>query len=191
MEEGVFEFFLLKVLQAQQSSVGADASPPWQYEGLLSQSDLAGFLASPHPGFISLSGQIEGAGTAMPVTVYMDGQSLVSRAELEQAAAPSSHDDCRRDLALSGHVTFPIRAEVGRVLLTAADRVRLEEGDILLFDEAYVDVVDESLVGHPRLRVEGLEHWVFNSDIALCSPHPRHKERRVYGLKVEAFREER
>lgn len=189
MEEGVFEFFLLKVLQAQKMSAQKlSEGTPWQYEGLLSQSDFAAFLASPHPGFISISGRIEGPGTAVPVTVYMDGESLVARAELERAACD---DDYRRHLALSGHVVLPIRAEAGRVLLSATDRARLEEGDILLFDEAYVDVVGESLAGRPKLRVEGFEHWVFGSDIALCGPHPRHKERRVYGLKVEAFREEK
>lgn len=182
VEEGVLEFLLLKVVQAVNAAETGHPWLSWQYDRLVSSSDAMASIAKHPERWMALPIDLHGSAGRATAALIFDAETL----SLQSDIAMEDADDESRLLALCAHMTGTFQAEVGRVSLSYDDQRQLEEGDVLLFDDALVALDGSEIQGAASLRFDLLPQWAFESEIAADQYSG---DRHVYQLTLHQFQE--
>lgn len=185
MEEGVFEFFILKLLQALRDNNPTLPCSIWEYEGLLSsRSKTTPPIHSPLSTELRL--QLKGKLHSTLLSLFFDGHALLRTLSAGRQLRTVS-DDNTRYLSLCEHMHSAYQLEVGRVYLTLEEQNQLEEGDILLFDDVFSSLDQETVKGDAKIRFDILPNWAFTAEFD-HSPEQRSSGKRR--LILNRFEEE-
>lgn len=182
LEQGVFEFFVLKLLQALRDNNPELPCSIWEYEGLLSgRSKSAASFSSLRT---ELRLKLKGKCHSTLLSLFFDGHAL-----LRSLTAQSSRfsNDSPRYLTFCEHVKSVAEVELGKVYLSLDEQRALEEGDILLFDDAFSSFDNTTVSGWAKVRFDILPHWAFTATFDNALNNQRSGK---YRLILNRFEEE-
>lgn len=155
-EEGVLQFLILQILSHVHSVCGKDASVHFRFDRFAFRSHEVRELAGENDGVAVLVFRIElgrhsgFVRLCLPDPFVEEGLLNVKSHGEENYSA---REKLVRGMERFGYVKAPMWAEVGRTTLTGRDLAELEEGDVILFDEAMVMLADGHPSGMAVLRV--------------------------------------
>lgn len=154
IEEGVFEFLILKVLSQLKEIPGRESVASLRVMKVLHESKL---LADPSVSvgemgcvmkfFLGISEERGGY-----VHIYFP-HPLVEGLFLGEDELPAEEEDLQKGVERVGHIKTSLAAEVGRVNLLASELAQLEKNDVILFDESLAGMGSHGVTGKAVLRV--------------------------------------
>lgn len=198
LEEGTYEFFILKVLDQLNAP---HREPPYhlQYNGLLHELDIERLLkaeADQHFPFVEVQLTFE---TPTPIDVFL----YMPRAQVDtlyREAVTQGLLSERRLLCLHGHDTT-LSLEVGSLALTPEEWRTLELGDIVLFEDTEAMLLEPSqenapnaLEGRLRLRSDLLKDAYFKADLSESvdsNSESRYSAKKRYVMTLDDWTEDR
>lgn len=154
VEEGVFEFLLLKVLSRLKDTPGMEGPSALRIARLvhepklLAESSVAGEMGCVMKFYLGVS---EGRGGYLRMYFphpLVEGLFPHGSADVELSA-----DDLAKGIERVGHIKTALWAEVGRVHLMSSELAQLEKDDVILFDEALAIKGPHGVTGKAVLRV--------------------------------------
>lgn len=157
IEEGIFSFLLLKVLQLLQSDFGSERQVALKLAGIIGSKEslqprLRDYSSMVVLGFkVFFDGQVGFAKIHLPVEWVQS-----ELASPEPLAGPALSRSLRRMQQLLPRVAaiqVPLRVEVGRVPFGLSDLQSIEPGDIVLIEGAQVQLSDGQASGPVRCQV--------------------------------------
>jgi Flagellar motor switch protein len=153
VEEGVFEFLMLKVLSRLKETPGLEGPASLRISRILYEAKLLADATGADEAGCVLKfhlGLPEGKGGYL--RMYFP-HPLVEGLLLQDAIAPEDPEMLSRGLDRVGHIKTALWAEVGRVNLMSSELAQLEKEDVILFDDSTAAMGPHGVTGKAVLRV--------------------------------------
>lgn len=175
-EQGVLEYLLLQVMAHIHRLCGKDARVHFRFERFAFHQHEVRDLAEAGDGVAVLIFRAEVGRHSGFVRLALP-DPFVEEAMLDIEAPdeirPAERAWRQRQLERVGFIKVPLWAEAGRTVLTPQELAGLEEGDVVLFDEANVSASGGGLSGKVVLRLGTGLHGGFAADVATSGSKAR------------------
>jgi flagellar motor switch protein FliM len=157
IEEGVFQYLILKAMREIFEACGESAAVHFRLESIArSRKDLLPF-ASDAARVILMNFRAQ-VGNSIGFVVVALPHPLVEgvflkRGPLEMPERLEEYEYSLHRFDQMGYVRTSVWAEIGSVSLTLAEKNQLEKGDVILFDQTQCKMSASHLTGNVVLRV--------------------------------------
>ncbi len=157
LEEGVFEFIVLKVLSLFYNANNQNSAVQFRLETLhQGLKTLAPFQKLETPLVlvklkIQLGQQSSYLAVALPHPL-VEGLFLKTKKYSDDWLL-QWNQSCLKKLSAMSYVKTQVTAEIGSVTLTIAEKNQLEKGDVILFDQTQCHFSDEILSGNVLVKI--------------------------------------
>jgi len=175
IEEGVFQYLILKVLSFAFQVSESDQSVHFRLEQMVkSQKDLHS-IASDETPVVRLNFKVQIGSTLSFVVVALPHPlieaSFLQSDLMHSRPGSAAFDYTQGRFEKMGYVKTQVWAEVASVTLTLAEKNQLEKDDVILFDQTNCQLSAGQLQGNVVLRIgEGREGGFLAQVISTDSP---------------------
>jgi flagellar motor switch protein FliM len=157
IEEGVFQYLILKSMAEIHQAAGDSAPVHFRLEKIVKSQKELGEMAHAETQSVILNFRVK-VGTSLGFVALILPHPLVegaflSRTPLDQPESGQEYQYGLKRFEQMGHVRTQLWAEVGSVSLTMAEKNQLEKGDVILFDQTNCQWAGSHLGGNVILRV--------------------------------------
>jgi flagellar motor switch protein FliM len=167
-EQGVLQYLILQVLEGVHTSCGKDERVLFRFERFAFHAHEVEELVSGNEGMVTLVYRLNIGRRSGFIRLSLP-DPFVEEAFLNVEAPNEIRSEERgymtRNLRRFRSISFPLWAEAGRVSLTGSEIAQLEEGDIIIFDQSSVSLVDGKPSGQTLLRVGDGRNGGFDAEL--------------------------
>ena len=157
-ERGILEYILTSVFKVIHETCGETASFKLQLQSVLGDPRLIRTQMKQDEEVVELKYNIVWKDESYLLKVILPDVAVTSLFMGQKAISELGADGrklLKRQVLRYGFIKVPIQAAVGSVEVSSSDIGRLEEGDVILFDESSVSLDKGSIVGKAKIIAGG------------------------------------